>query len=81
MVCKKNIGDFILVWAEECPTSSEGGEFCIILHRSARSRDYKQMREREGLLSLKMLVECTRVCVALLESSQGLGESCDCVLL
>jgi hypothetical protein len=34
---------FILVRVEKCPTSSEGGEFCIILHRSARSRGYKRI--------------------------------------
>jgi hypothetical protein len=36
---------FILVRAEECPTSSGGGESCIILHRSACNRGYKQVRE------------------------------------
>jgi hypothetical protein len=41
---------FILVWTEECPTSSEREESCIILHRSACSRSYKWVREgsREG---------------------------------
>jgi hypothetical protein len=34
---------FILVRGEKHPTSSGGGEFCIILHQSARSRGYKQM--------------------------------------
>jgi hypothetical protein len=36
---------FILVQAEECPTSSRGGGSCIILHRSACSRGYKRVRE------------------------------------
>jgi hypothetical protein len=36
---------FILVHAKECPTSSGGGESCIILHRSACSRGYKRVRE------------------------------------
>jgi hypothetical protein len=36
---------FILVRAEECPTSSGEGESYIILHRSACSRGYKQVRE------------------------------------
>jgi hypothetical protein len=36
---------FILVKAEECPTSSGGRESCIILHRSACSRGYKRVRE------------------------------------
>jgi hypothetical protein len=36
------------------------------------------MPEREGLLSLKVRVEC--VCVTLLEPSQGSGESCAHVL-
>jgi hypothetical protein len=36
---------FILVQAEECPTSSGGGESCIILHQSACSRGYKRVRE------------------------------------
>jgi hypothetical protein len=36
---------FILVRAEECPMSSQGEESCIILHRSACSRSYKQVRE------------------------------------
>jgi hypothetical protein len=30
---------FILVRAEKCPTSSGGGEFYIILHRGACSRE------------------------------------------
>jgi hypothetical protein len=34
---------FILVQAKKCPTSNGGGEFCIILHRSAYSRGYKRM--------------------------------------
>jgi hypothetical protein len=36
---------FILVRAEECPTSNGGGESYIILHRSACSRGYKRVRE------------------------------------
>jgi hypothetical protein len=36
---------FILVRAKECPTFGGGGESCIILHRSACSRGYKQVRE------------------------------------
>jgi hypothetical protein len=36
---------FILVWAEQCPTSSEEGETCIILLRSTCGRDYKGVRE------------------------------------
>jgi hypothetical protein len=36
---------FILVQAEECPTSSEEDESCIILHRSACGRGYKWVRE------------------------------------
>jgi hypothetical protein len=47
--------------AEKCPTSS-GGEFCIILHRSACSRGYKRMWEREELLSLKVREENVGVC-------------------
>jgi hypothetical protein len=37
---------FILVRAEKCPTSSGGGGFCIILHRSACRRGYNPVRER-----------------------------------
>jgi hypothetical protein len=36
---------FILVRAKECPTSSGGGESCIILYQSACSRCYKRVRE------------------------------------
>jgi hypothetical protein len=36
---------FILVRAEECPTSSAGEESCIILYQSAYSRGYKRVRE------------------------------------
>jgi hypothetical protein len=36
---------FILVWVEECPTSSGESESCIILHRSACSGGYKRVRE------------------------------------
>jgi hypothetical protein len=36
---------FILVQAKKCPTSSGGGEFCIILHRSTCSRGYKRVKE------------------------------------
>jgi hypothetical protein len=45
---------FILVRAEECPTSSEEGETCIILHRSACGRGYKRVRERGVSLGLKV---------------------------
>jgi hypothetical protein len=38
---------FILVQAKECPTSSEEGETCIILHRGACGRGL-QAGEREG---------------------------------
>jgi hypothetical protein len=43
MVCKNK--RFILVRAEECPTSSEEGGTCIILHQSACGRGYKRVRE------------------------------------
>jgi hypothetical protein len=49
---------FILVWAEECPTSSEGGESCIILHRSACSRGYKRVREVGAPKSQDVSGEC-----------------------
>jgi hypothetical protein len=39
---------FILVRTEECPMSSEGGESCIILHRSTYSKSYKLVREGEA---------------------------------
>jgi hypothetical protein len=62
---------FILVQAEEYPTSSEEGRICIILHRSACGRGYKRVREGVSP-GLKMRVEC--VCVTLPEPSQGPGE-------
>jgi hypothetical protein len=62
IVCKKNTCDFILVWAEKCPTSSGGGEFYIMLHRSACSRGYKQTWERKEFPSLKAWVEKVGVC-------------------
>jgi hypothetical protein len=54
---------FILVRAEECPTSNGGGEFCIILHRSDCSRGYK--RVREGGAPRSQDVNGGRVCVRL----------------
>jgi hypothetical protein len=42
---QKEHKQFILVRAKECPTSCGRGESCIILHRSAYSRGYKQVRE------------------------------------
>jgi hypothetical protein len=53
---------FILVRAKKCPTSSGGGEFCIILHRSAYIRGYKRMWERKELPSLKVREESVGVC-------------------
>jgi hypothetical protein len=68
---------FILVQAEECPTSSEEGETCIILHRGACGRGYKWVRER-GCPQVSRW-ECS-ACVTLSEPSQGPGESCARVL-
>jgi hypothetical protein len=53
---------FILVQAEECPTSSGGGESCIILHRSACNRGYKRVREKETPRSQDASGECVCVC-------------------
>jgi hypothetical protein len=53
---------FILVQAKECPTSSGGGESCIILHRSACSRGYKQVREGGIPRSQDVSGESVRVC-------------------
>jgi hypothetical protein len=55
---------FILVWAEECPTSSGGGESCIILHQSSCSRGYK--RAREGGVSRSQDVSGVCVCLSLM---------------
>jgi hypothetical protein len=52
---------FILVRAEECPTSSGGEGSCIILHRSACSRGYKRVRERGAHRSQDVSGVC--VCV------------------
>jgi hypothetical protein len=51
---------FILVRAEKCPTSSGGGEFCIILHRSACSRGYERVREGGAPKSQGVHGECVR---------------------
>jgi hypothetical protein len=56
---------FILVQAEEYPTSSGGGESCIILHRSACNRGYKRVREKETPKSQDASGECVCVCVRL----------------
>jgi hypothetical protein len=56
---------FILVRAEECPTSSEGGESCIILHQSAYSRGYKRVREGGTSRSQDVSEECVSVCVSI----------------
>jgi hypothetical protein len=48
----------ILVWAEECPASSGEEEACIILHRSACSRGYKQVREGGAPRSRDVSGEC-----------------------
>jgi hypothetical protein len=49
---------FILIRAEECPTSSGWGESCIISHRSACSRGYKQVREGGTPRSQDVSGEC-----------------------
>jgi hypothetical protein len=54
---------FILVRAEECPTSSGGGESCIILHQSACSRGYKRVREGGTPRSQDVSGEWVSVCV------------------
>jgi hypothetical protein len=70
---------FILVRAEKCPTSSGGGEFCIILHRSACSRANKRVREEGAPKSQGVSGEC--VC----DSAGALARSrrviCSCVCL
>jgi hypothetical protein len=48
---------FILVRAQECPTSSGEEEPCIILHRNACSRGYKLVRERSSQVSRCVSVE------------------------
>jgi hypothetical protein len=53
---------FILVRAEKCPTSSGGGEFYIILHRTACSRCYKRVREGGAPKSQGVSGECVCVC-------------------
>jgi hypothetical protein len=73
MVCKKNTSDFILAWAEECPTSSGRGESCIILHRSAYSRGYKRVREGGTPRSQ----DVSGVCVF---ASDELNSLCICLL-
>jgi hypothetical protein len=69
---------FILVRAEKCPTSSGGGEFCIILHRSTCSRGYQRVREGGAPKSQGMSREC--VC----DSASALARSrrviCSCVV-
>jgi hypothetical protein len=59
---------FILVRAEECPTSSGGGGSCIILHRSACSRGYKRVREGGTPTSQ----DVSGVCVFAFDESNGL---------
>jgi hypothetical protein len=76
---------FILVRAEKCPMSSGGGEFCIILHRSACSRGYKRVKEEgaprsqgvsemcacdsAGDLTRSRRVVCSWMCLVLLHCS------------
>jgi hypothetical protein len=68
---------FILIRVEKCPTFSEGGEFCIILHRSVCSRGYKRVREGGAPKSQGVSGEC--VC----DSANALVRSrkviCSCV--
>jgi hypothetical protein len=67
---------FILVQAKECPMSSEEGETCIILHRSACGRGYKWAREGV-FLGLKMRVEC--VCDSARALARSRRVACLCV--
>jgi hypothetical protein len=67
---------FILVRAEKCPTSSGGGEFYIILHRSACSRGYKRVREGGAPKSQGVSGECVRDSVGALARSKRVIYSC-----
>jgi hypothetical protein len=69
---------FILVRAEKCPTSSGGGEFCIILHRSACSRGYKRVREGGAPKSQAVSGECVRDSAGALARSRRV--ICSCVV-
>jgi hypothetical protein len=67
---------FILVQAEECPTSNGRGESCIILHRSAGSRGYKRMREGGAPGSQDASGECVFVCLWWVERPINLPSVC-----
>jgi hypothetical protein len=45
MVCKKNTSDFILVWAEECPTSSGEKSLVLPCTKVLEVGGYKLVRE------------------------------------
>jgi hypothetical protein len=80
MVCKKNIGDLYWFGPKNalCPVGEERSvlsctEVLIVGVTSECGRGRgSQVSSREW---------SARVCVALLEPSQGLGELCDCVIV
>jgi hypothetical protein len=70
---------FILVWSEKFPTSSGGGEFCIILHRSACSGGYKRVREGGGPKSQGVSGMCA--CDSAGDLARSRRVVCSCVYL
>jgi hypothetical protein len=71
---------FILVRSEECPMSSEEGETCIILHRSACGRGYKRVREGGAPRSQGESVVHVYDSVGALARSRRVVCSCDHVI-
>jgi hypothetical protein len=71
---------FILVRVEKCPTSSEGDEFCTLLHRSACSRGYKLVREEGAPKSQDVSGECACDSAGALARSRRVICSCVCLV-
>jgi hypothetical protein len=72
---------FILVRVKKCPTSSGGGGFCIILHRSAGSRGYKRVREGGAPKSQGVSGMCPCDSAGDLTRSRRVVCSCVCLVL
>jgi hypothetical protein len=79
MVCKKNTGYLYWFGPKNALRPVRDERSVLSLHRSARSMVTSESERGRGSQVSGVSGVC--VCVALLESSQGLGELCDRVIV